>query len=276
MKPIRILIFLLLLSLNATAQKNLFFAQNKQAASGCSDADASAYYTATGLSANPTYQTALCTLVTDWKAQGNWSGQQVITLHVNGSAVANAPNLRNPATFSTTYTPVGPISYTIHGAKPSIGGYADFGYNPTTHGSINDVSMSFFSYENISEPSTDYGVLSGQGLAFQLYLGDIYAAMNTTFAGGTYLNAATGGTDGWFYSERNGTAVQIRKNTTQLVSGTISSSGQPNANIIVWTINGSNYSTKRCMVTTIGSILPNPDAFYNSLVTFLTTIGALP
>lgn len=253
-------------------QRQLFHANNYTAASAY-DSDAQRYFDSTGIT-DVTFKDALNTFVLGLKSDGSWNELDFFYCLVNGTFDKCKWNLKNTAAYKLTTS--GTITYSSTGADPTSGAYLNTNYNPSTSlASINSMHLMLWSKENISEAATDMGVINVTNAAdIELFLGVMYSQLNSRYASG-YLSASCR-TDSFFISNRtSSTALEIRRNNTSLASGSHSVITIPNANVLIFTSNLVNFSTKKMAVVSGGDGITNTTAYYNRLVTFLTAIGAI-
>lgn len=273
----KLILFFILLSLNATAQKNMFFAQNKSASAACSDADATAYCTAAGITGSDA--TAVCEFIVREKAASRWGTElQAVYILSNGSFNSVKYNLIDA---TATLTTPGTINYTTGsggGVTQSGNSYLDLNFNPSTDlVSVNSAHIAFFSQSNINEGSTDMGVISG-GLQedIELFNTVMYSSVFGDY-GTNFLQASLSTTAGFFLSNRtSSTVVEIRQDNTSLATGSKSVIGAPNSNLLLFTSNGINYSTKKYCYMSVGAGIGNPTGYYNSVTQLLTDLGVIP
>ena len=119
-------------------------------ATGCTDADALAFLTATGIT-DVTITSAICALVTTMKADGTWAKMSAIYPMVGGTATTHKYNLKNPldtnAAFRLSF--VGGWTHSSGGALPNgTNAYADSFLIPTTTLSLNSHSFGIYSRTN--------------------------------------------------------------------------------------------------------------------------------
>lgn len=270
----KLLLILTLLSVTVSAQTPMSKLLRKRASS-CSDADADKYFAATGITDAAT-KTAICNFVTREKAASRWGTEvQAFYILANGSYAASKYNLIDTTAF--TYTESGTITYTTGsggGAKPNSGSYLLTGYTPSTHASsANSTHLMLWSQENINETSTDMGRHVGYISDIELYNTTMYTVLNKSTYG-TYLTAGLATTAGFFLSNRtSSTAVAVYQNTTSLASGSISADGLPSGQILIFTSNLANFSTKKCVFASIGAGISNTTDYYNSVNQLKTDLG---
>lgn len=269
----KLFLILLVISFSVSAQPPM---RKLIGVNPCKDPAISKYLAATGIT-DPTYKSALCTLVKTLKGNGAWANIQALYILVNGTQGQCSYNLIDTSTFKLSWT--GTFNYNIHGAKPTSGGYANTGYNFTTNGKISSASISFYSYDSIRESSTDVGARgSTYFFDLELYNNIAYYSYYTGTSGYRSPTPNIPNMKGFWYagldSAKNLTSIW--NNGVESDSTSYSSVGRPNSNCLIWTSNNVNYSTKRASIASIGYYLQYPKSYYLALNQFLTTIGALP
>lgn len=272
----KLLLILFLFSV-AQAQTPMSKMIRKHASSSaCSDADATKYFTATGIT-DAGVKEAICDFVTREKAASRWGTEvQDFRIHGLGSFNVSKYNLIDTSKYLTTSS--GTITYTTGsggGADPTSGAYITIGYKPSIDQvSVNSFHLMFFSQENVNESSTDIGVLNaGYNSDIELYGNVMYSTLNrTNYA--TYLSSSLSNTVGMFLSNRtSSTAVEIFQNSTSLSSGSISTQGLPTDFIYIFTSNLVNFSTKKVCFTSIGAGISNESDYYSSVNQLKTDLG---
>lgn len=270
----KLLLILFLLPVFASAQSPMFKLIAKRASS-CSDADATKYFTASGIT-DPAVQTAICEFVVREKAASRW-GTEVQAFYIlgNGSFDACKYNLIDTTLYKLTSS--GTITYSTGsggGADPTSGAYLNTNFTPSTHlVSVNSGHLMFWSQENVNEGSTDMGVLSAYYFDMNLNLGTMYGRVNVT-SSGSFLSSARPNTVGCFLNNRtSSTAVAIYEDGTSLASGSISATSRPTATVKIFTMNLSNFSTKKAAFASVGAGISNPSDYYNSVNTLKTDLG---
>ena len=272
---LRKLLLILLLPCFTVAQTPMSKMIRKKASTGCTDADALAYFSATGIT-DAGVKTAICDFVTREKAASRWGTEvQAFYILANGSFNASKYNLIDTTAF--TYSESGTITYTTGsggGAKPNSGSYLLTGYTASTHAvSANSFHYMLWSQENINETSTDMGRHVGYISDIELYNTTMYTVINKS-SYGTYLTAGLATTVGCFISNRtSSTAVAVYQNGSSLASGSITADGLPSGQTLIFTSNLANFSTKKCVFASIGAGISNVTDYYNSVNQLKNDLG---
>ena len=274
---LRKLLLILLLPVFAQAQTPMSKMIRKHASSSaCSDADALAYFAATGIT-DAGQKTAICDFIAREKAASRW-GTEVQAFYIlsNGSFNASKYNLIDTTKYTCSTS--GTITYTTGsggGADPTSGAYLTSNYKPSVDQvSVNSFHLMLFSQENVNESSTDLGILNATyNSDIELYSNTIYSTLNrSNYA--TYLSASLSNTVGMFLSNRTtSTAVEIFQNSTSLSSGSISAQGLPTDFVYIFTSNIVNFSTKKACFVSIGAGISNVSDYYSSVNQLKTDLG---
>lgn len=117
---------------------------------GSFDADAQAFFTATGIT-DDTQKNAIDALVVGLKADGLWTKMHAIYPFVGGTASTHKYNLKNPADTDAAYRLIfaGTVTHNANGITPNgTTGYADTKFNPSNTGhlaSLGSSSLGFYS-----------------------------------------------------------------------------------------------------------------------------------
>lgn len=183
------------------------------------DADADAYFTATGLS-DITKMDALNDLVIGLKADGLWTECVAIFPFPGDTAAINSVNLKSPGTFDLIF--FGGLTHSSTGMLPDGStGYADTGLVPSTYLATGDTHLSYYSRTANTYNKVDIGCFTGvnyHGLALRIYYsGD--TAFSYAYDGGSSLDRANLNSSGnsnsqGFYvgSRTSGTSHYMYKN----------------------------------------------------------------
>ena len=111
----------------------------------CTDADATAFITAAGLT-NVTEKQAICQLVQDLKAYNLWSALLTIYPMVGSNSTSCSFNLKNTTQFQLSWNGIWGFGTT--GAQPNgVNSWADTGLNPASSTALSpqNISMSYYS-----------------------------------------------------------------------------------------------------------------------------------
>ena len=154
---------------------------------GCTDADALAFLTATGIT-DATITSAICGLVTSMKADGTWAKMSAIYPMVGGTATTHKFNLKNPADTNAAFRLnfVGGITHSSNGvAFGGVNGYADTFMAASGTLTANNNSLSYYSRTIVASTSAtaiDMGAVPNQALDPNLIaLGIRRATSNNSF-----------------------------------------------------------------------------------------------
>jgi hypothetical protein len=250
------------------------------AVAGCTDADANAFLTATGIT-NPTISSAICTLVTSMKANGTWAKCLAIYPFVGGTATTHMYNLKNPANTNAAFrlSFIGGITHSLNGITGNaVNGYCNT-FIPNTAVGINSNHIATYSRSSFNENSVDIGTYgqnppdtwgihhSARGFG----IGMFFRNQNGTFA-----NAANADGRGLYISTRTASNfAAMYKNGTQTCSLAVSPVAMQNENFQILAINNAFHSSRNLAFASIGDGLTNTDAsnLYSTIQTFQTTLG---
>ena len=256
-----------------------------KAPSGGVDADALAFITAAAIT-DATQQSAIITLVTQLKTYGIWSKMKAIYPFVGGTAAQHRFNLKDPRAVSEAFYLdfLGGGTHSATGYQPNgTTSYADTKLIPSSHLTINEGSLGFYSRtNNAGAYMCEIGSITTSPLPevyFQIHVRFTnnywYCLPNTS---GTNVVATTSDSTGFYQGIRlNSTTVRQIKNTTFVDN--VNNYTAPNSNVLIAsrTQNISNppYSNRECAFAYIGNSLTTTDAanFYTAVQTFQTTLG---
>jgi hypothetical protein len=236
-----------------------------------------------------TQQTAVNTLVNDFKSAGIWTKMKAVYPIVGGTAATHKFNLVNPQdtnaafrlAFSTGWT------HSSTGMTPNgTSAYANTNLTPSTgFSSINNIHFSFYNrtsnaYSNspnhglIPATTTDRMYFSDQNPYYQV-TGTESTTYWITFANtdrkGHYISTRTANNSRKTY--KNGTVAGT--NTNSDTGGILNSS----LNFLIGAANGpyiaSTYSSNQIAFSTLGDGLTDTEAanFYTAVQAFQTTLG---
>lgn len=246
------------------------------------DPDAQAFITAAAIT-DPTQQAAINTLVVDLKGYSIWSKMKALYPFVGGTAAQHKFNLKDPRDLDAAYRIFwnGGVTHSSNGVQfGGVTGYGNTNFNPSTNGSQNSHHQSFYSRTNVSAGEIDTGgtdAFSGSYVAAR-FNGISYFRLNTV----TDISIANANSQGFYIGNRTASnVVNGWKNETKVVSGTVVSTGNPNAALFIGAWNNvpnpsiRYYSTKQCAFASIGDGLTDAEAlnFYTAVQAFQTTLG---
>ena len=247
---------------------------------GCTDADALAFLTATGIT-DATITSAICGLVTSMKANGTWAKCNAIYPFVGGTATTHMYNLKNPlntnAAFRLNF--VGGWTHSATGALPNgTNAIANTYLTPSVTLSLNSFHGSVYSRTNVDILSVLMGATINTVVRdfniFPRATNLTYFRVNST----NDLGVATGSDSrGWFCANRiSSTQTRNYRNSTQYILNTASNSI---ANLPIYIAANSGtlpyYSNRETAFATIGSGLSDTEAaaLYTSVQNFQTTLS---
>jgi hypothetical protein len=264
--------------------------QVKKAGGVSYDADAQAFFTATGIT-DTTQKSAVNQLVLDLKSYNIWTKMKAIYPMVGGTSTTHKYNLVNPVDsnaafrllFSTGWT------HSSTGATPNgSSAYADTFLSPSATLINNNTHLSFYSRTNTLGNYTDIGCVTGSG-------GNGYFDINIKWSDNNLyaeqynfntnrIAVANTNSQGFYLSTRTSSTVfKIFKNNAQFGS-TNTSASTPSVTTItskvyISAINNNaitqNYSNRQCAFASIGDGLTDAEAanFNTAVTTFQTTLS---
>ncbi len=258
--------------------------QVKKAGSVSYDADAQAFFTATGIT-DTTQKSAVNQLVLDLKSYNIWTKMKAVYPIVGGTSTTHKYNLVNPLdtdaayrlTFSTGWT------HSSTGMTPSSA-FANTYIVPSTKLSLNSAHLSYY--------ATTAGIPASTGVQMGsvVNLGDFAFMQMTTDSTGTHyplISCGSTGTLGYTPSRYNSLLIANRTNSSTMdgwanntkTSITKASYALNTANIYIGARNNSgtaqNYGTNQCRFASIGDGLTDTEAsnFYTAVQNYQTTLG---
>ena len=181
----------------------------------CSDADASKFLSAAGISDTTTVN-AVCTLVTSFKAAGVWTLMDGIYPMVGGTSTSCAWNLKQQQVYNITWHN-GPLFSAAGVIGDGVSTYGDTGFNPNTTNafgipinySLNSAALGFDCATVLGSPGTSpMGANVGGGAASEFNGGANVSILgpNSFFstnagsnAAGIYVGSRTGASTGSVY-----------------------------------------------------------------------------
>ena len=253
---------------------------------GCTDADANAFITATGIT-DLTIIGAICALVTSMKSNGTWAKMTAIYPMVGGTATTHKFNLKNPldtnAAFRLSF--IGGWTHSANGAQPNgTNGYANTFLNPFVELTLLSTHLSFYSRTSaIGNNQRDIGIFIGGatpsfsiGTNTGVLVSDHYwfttNRMSRTIPNAQGLMLTSRTSDTVHKSFRNGSQL----GATDAVSN--AGKAMPNNNFFLGAANASasgSFSNKQYAFATIGSGLSDAEvsALYSTIQSFQTTLS---
>jgi len=261
---------------------------NRLAFLGSLDPDATAFFSATGIT-DPTIQGAINSLCVDLKTYGVWSKMKAIYPFVGGTATTHKFNLKDSrdldAAFRLTF--FGGWTHSSAGILPNgTNAYADTRLNTAFSGlTKTSVNLSIYSRTN-SNSGQPYDIGNSSnlaGTADPTYLITRYST-NVSIIGIADQSFATSiaSTDstGFFSGGTNGSSTQkIFKNGNLIKTGTAGAGSLANQPLYIGANNSNGvaslFSNKQYAFSTIGDGLTDEDSanLYYSVQKFQTTLG---
>ena len=273
-------------------KKAMFF---KGASGGGSDTDADAFITAAGIT-DTTIQDAITNLVLGLKDETRAGGETWSKYHAiypfasdTGTsaqrAVQHKWNLKNPldtdAAFRGTFA--GTVTHSNTGVQSDGStGYMNSYYKPDGNGTDNNISLGYYSRDDISDSAIEIGSVTST--ASRAYLLISYNGGSTEFDiydTSSRAGAVPSSTSGWFFGSRqNATDSRAFRNGVQLGATLTSvSGGIPNRNIYIMAGGngglGNSNSNRECAFATIGLGLTPTEVSddYDVIQAYQTALG---
>ena len=254
----------------------------------CSDADANAFLTATGIT-NPAISSAVCTLVTSLKSANLWTKFNAIYPMVGGTATTHMYNLRNPANTNAAFrlSFSGGWTHSANGALPGgVNSFADTFLIPNNILNLNSTHFSVYLNTNAVSGAdmVDLGVqdaLSTNRIYVEpaSYSGNVYYINNAN--GANFITTTDQNSLGFYINNRiSSSVVNGFKNSIKIINNTTrNSSALSIRSIYLSAFNSVGtplfFSTRRNAFASIGSSLTDSEAstLYTIIQTFQTTLG---
>jgi len=249
------------------------------------DTDAQAFIAAAGIT-DTTQQSAINTLVLNFKSYGIWTKMKAIYPMVGGTANAHKLNLKDPRDIDAAFR-LGFYGGWIHsstGAKPNGStGYADTFVKPSTDLTLNGAGISYYA-RTLKEAVGAYagnGVTMGGGLGvaelsiFADYASGVdYLANNSSeFSGGVLLKQQTG----LIHNTRIiSSSFKVYRNGSTVYTLPLGSGNRTALSLYIGAVNGYNdRSNVECSFSAIDTGLTDAEAanYYTAVQTFQTTLG---
>lgn len=280
----KIFLFLLLFaSLQSNGQNPLSRLLKKQSAGYCSNADANAYITATGIT-DGTIKDNLCWLFDTLSSTGIWTKGRLINPVAGGTAGTHAVNGKSPGTYNLTFN--GTWTHASTGMKGNGStGYANTGFDPKTVWTDSLGSIALYSRTagaasgTITEMGASNGAFTQNTSIFIRFADTYYGLVNCS---GISSNVGNTASDGFYLASRyahpstaNRNFLQKNATQTQFSEG----AGLPDLNLYVGALNSNgtaaNFSNKEFTFIWIGDALSTTEAttLYNIVIRWNTKMG---
>ena len=256
--------------------------QVKKAGAVSYDADAQAFFTATGIT-DTTQKSAVNQLVLDLKSYNIWTKMKAVYPMVGGTSTTHKYNLVNPVDSDAAFRLSFSVGWTHSstGATPNgSSAFANTFINTSTNLSLNSGHLSFYSRTNSVNATlrVDIGSLKSIPDSYS----DLQVGSNNLsvfrFNNGTTLNSvSTTNTLGFYSGSRTASnIIKLFKNGSIIVNGTASSSATSLINFYLGAANNNGtavyYSTKQCAFASIGDGLTDTEAAnFNTAVQAMQT-----
>ena len=252
------------------------------------DTDVLAFISASTIT-DTTQKNAINQLVLDLKAANIWTKMKAIYPFVGGTAFTNKWNLKDPRDTDPAYrlVPTGGLTYSNLGVLSNgINSYYFTNIFPSTDLTLNNAHMSIYSNLEITDGTTDKGLVMGSTDAS--YNNRFLFALSNSNTGTGFNNndlpSGVGVTEstklGYYIGTRtSNTSHKFFKNGALVATSTTANSKtMPTFQMYLgaWNVGGNNRSANRRMATvTVGGGLSDSEsvALHNAVHTFNTTLG---
>jgi len=251
------------------------------------DPDAQAFITAASIT-DLTQQSAVNQLVLDLKTANIWTKMKAVYPFVGGTASTHKWNLKDPRDLDVAYrlSFSGGLTHSANGVVGGVNGYADTFVNPSSHLSLNNTLLSFYTGNGTYKfQCVEMGVNPAGGGQNALFIAPQYDGMNSSYraVNSSQLGPGTSPTmDGFFVASRiNSTNMKLYKNNSILFNDAQSSGALINGKIFILCYNEQGgagplfYSNKQCAFASIGDGLNDTEAasFTTAVQNYQTTLS---
>ena len=228
------------------------------------------------------------TLVTTLKTQGIWTKMKAVYPIVGGTAATHKFNLVNPVdtneayrlTFATGWT------HSSTGMLPNgTSSFANTFFIPSTNLTDSNNHLSYYSRTDaVAANVCEVGSYNNAIPAFQFfgmqikYTGNLFLCANGV---SPYPTVSNTNSQGFYLMTKNGSSTQLNafRNATKVITNGITGIGISTTNVYIGAFNNngtaSNYTTKQCAFSSIGTGLTDTDVsnLYTAVQAFQTTLG---
>jgi hypothetical protein len=249
------------------------------------DADASAFFTASGLT-GATNQSAINQLVVSLKGFGIWTKMKAIYPMIGGTAALHKWNLKDPQDTNAAFRLVfsGGWTHSSTGALPNgVNAYANTFLVPNTILTQNSTHISYYSRTNTNLTEIEIGASNGPNAADNKLVLEIRTANVTYYninSTSTYITHADTDSKAFYVGNRTASnVVNGWRNGSKLATGTTASTAPSTASVYLGAFNRTSsvgfYSTKQCAFSSLGDGLTDADVgnLYTAVQAFNTTLG---
>jgi hypothetical protein len=226
---------------------------NRLAFLGGLDSDATAFFSATGIT-DPTIQGAINSLCVDLKTYGVWDKMKAIYPFVGGTANTHSYNLVNTALHQITW--FGGLTHDANGVTPNgTNGYGNLNFNPRTHLGAQSSMGTYIRVNNTLSGKVDYGSSNLDGFQNACLIASFGNLIYFQNIGGVNNITTPNATTNAFFHTGVDTSNNIfaYKNNTLMLSKTPAVIGTPpNVNTTLFAYNAGG----------VGSFSPRPSSFF--------------
>lgn len=246
------------------------------------DPDAQAYFNSVSTPLSANRKLLINTLVTTLKNDGNWNKLDRLFIFANEAQDQGLVSLVNPT--STAATAVNSPTFTADQGFTGNGttSYVNLNYNPAINNIVlsqNSASIGLYSRTNSAIAAYDIGNSTSSSSRFFSIASRWSDGNNYSGAfQNTETTTALANSTGLFAQIRTASnAVSTSRNGVQINSGSNVSTSPTSVNVLCCCISSSGtptyFSTRNISVAFIGSGEINILTFYNSIQTYMTSLG---
>jgi hypothetical protein len=248
------------------------------------DADAAAFFTATGIT-DATLKSAINQLVLDWKSAGLWTKTYALYPIAGGTSASHSYNLKNTALYQITW--IGSPTHSSTGVDfNGSSQYGNTGLNPSSVGvSVNSIALASYIGDNTQIGGDEIGAYISASSIIRLITRDAsnntYTELGASAQRITLSGTTTDSTGLWITSRTASNALAVYRNGSSLGTNTSAQTGTiPSQNIWIGRLGNdlnttSNYSDRQCRLAFISQGLSSTEASaaYTAVQNYQTTLG---
>jgi hypothetical protein len=249
------------------------------------DADAQAFFTASGLS-DPGQKNAVNQLVVSLKSNNLWNKMYALYPFVGGTGSFHKWNLKNPLDTNGAFRIIwnGGVTHTSNGIVGNgTNGYGETYVQPSTNLILNSTHISFWSKTNSQNANAEMGISDGS-LNATLRIVSRNASNQSVYSvndnSGGVVTSVTDSTGFYCASRTASNSRKLYKNGTAIQTATTASVARSTATIPVLAQKNFNniigaYLAKTFSFASVGEGLNDTEAlnFYNIVNTYNTALG---
>lgn len=214
------------------------------------DPDALAYIQAANIN-NPHYKIAINNFVVQLKYNNLWNKFYAIYPYIGGSASSHKWNLKDSRDLDAAYrvTFTSGISHDSNGIKGNgTSGTATFYFNPSVNGTLNDLSLGFYSRTSGNSTGAEFAVNAAStrvNLIIQYTNGNTYFDLNNAYLG-TVVGLGTTATGLYVSSRTASNVIKLFRRGVLISSKTNATTTAMTGNLSFGVLAGGGYSNRAC------------------------------